>query len=92
MTGSQGQTPGQATPGSDGANFAWVVPLLLAIAILFPIVSLIFSNLNEITVRWLGLEWTAPAWMISTAIFVAGVLLSPVIRWGLGKGRKRKQK
>jgi uncharacterized integral membrane protein len=65
----------------------WAGPLLLAALILTPVVILIVSNTESLTVAWAGFTWTAPGWAVMFAIFFGGALFGPVLGWSWRRWR-----
>ena len=52
----------------------WLGPALFLAIVLTPILILIFSNTASTPLRFAGLEWKAPLWMVLAVMFVAGAI------------------
>ncbi len=86
MTAPAGQQPKAETPN------LWAGPLITFIVLLVPTLILVFSNTESHTLRFAGLEWTAPLWAILLATFAAGIIISRLFGWLWGVFRRRRAK
>jgi uncharacterized integral membrane protein len=84
-------TPASQSARTDTPNL-WVGPLLAFIVLLVPALILVFSNTGSETLKFAGLEWSAPLWAILLATFVAGIVLDRLFGWLWGVFRRRRAK
>jgi uncharacterized integral membrane protein len=84
MTAPEGQKLQADTPN------LWAGPLVTFILLLAPTLILVFSNTGSHTLRFAGLEWTAPLWAILLATFAAGIIVSRLFGWLWGVFRRRR--
>ena len=82
-------TPAGQTARNDTPNL-WVGPLLAFVVLLVPALILVFSNTDSEKLRFAGLEWNAPLWLILLATFVAGMVLAQLFGWLWGAFRRRR--
>jgi len=82
--------PGQKQ-SADTPN-QWAIPLLTLIVLIVPTLILVFSNTGSETLKFAGLEWNAPLWVILLATFAAGIILGQLFRWLWGAFRRRRAK
>jgi uncharacterized integral membrane protein len=86
MTAPAGQQPKTETP-----NF-WAAPLLTFVVLLVPTLILVFSNTESTPLKFAGLEWSAPLWVILLATFAVGIILGRFFGWLWGVFRRRRAK
>lgn len=86
MTDAADRQPKAETPN------LWAGPLITFIVLLVPTLILVFSNTGSHTLRFAGLEWTAPLWAILLATFAAGIIVSRLFGWLWGVFRRRRAK
>jgi len=70
----------------------WAGPLFFLLLLAVPVAGLIFSNTQTETLRFFGLDWSAPLWLILLATFVAGIVLSRLFGWIWRTFRRRRER
>jgi uncharacterized integral membrane protein len=68
----------------------WAGPLFTLLLLLVPTLILVFSNGQSTDLKFAGLGWTAPLWLILLATFVVGILAGRVFGWGWRAFRRRR--
>ena len=89
MTGLPDKVNG--APAKDTPNL-WAGPLFFLLLLLVPVLILVFSNLESTQLKFWGLSWSAPLWLILLATFAAGIVLSRLFGWLWGVFRRRRQR
>ena len=80
------------TPSGSAPSRRWIGPALLLALVVVPVVILILSNPDTVTLAWAGYEWEAPGWLVYSATFVAGVIGSKLMGWLWRSGRRRRRR
>jgi uncharacterized integral membrane protein len=81
-----------ASPQDKDTPNLWAGPLFFLLLLLVPTLILIFSNRGSTQLKFVGLEWTAPLWLILLATFLAGIILSRLFGWIWGIFRRRRER
>ena len=87
MTSEPGTTIPQAGPSRR-----WIGPALLLAIVVVPVVILVVSNPDSITLAWAGFEWSAPGWLVYAATFAAGVVGGKLFGWLWRSWRRRRRR
>jgi uncharacterized integral membrane protein len=80
-----------STPAKDTPNL-WAGPLFFLLLLAVPVGILVFSNTASAQLKFAGLEWSAPLWVILLATFLAGIILSRLFGWLWGVFRRRRSR
>lgn len=78
-------------PNRETPNL-WAGPLFFFLLLLTPTLILVFSNLDSVDLKFWGLKWSAPLWLILLATFLAGIVLSRLFGWLWGVIRRRRER
>lgn len=78
-------------PDKDTPNL-WAGPLFFLLLLLVPTLILVFSNTGSALLKFAGLSWNAPLWLILLATFVAGIILSRLFGWVWRVFRRRRER
>jgi uncharacterized integral membrane protein len=70
----------------------WAGPLVFLILLLAPTLILVFSNTASAELKFAGLAWSAPLWLILLATFAAGMVLSRLFGWVWRAFRRRRER
>jgi uncharacterized integral membrane protein len=81
-----------ASPQDKDTPNLWAGPLFFLLLLLVPTLILIFSNRGSTQLKFVGLEWTAPLWLILLATFLAGIILSRLFGWLFRVFRRRRER
>lgn len=81
-----------ASPQDKDTPNLWAGPLFFLLLLLVPTLILVFSNTGSTQLKFAGLEWTAPLWLILLATFLAGIILSRLFGWLFRVFRRRRQR
>ena len=82
---------GASPQGKDTPNL-WVGPLFFLLLLLVPTLMLVFSNTASTQLKFAGLKWEAPLWLILLATFLAGIILSRLFGWLWRVFRRRRER
>ena len=79
-----------SSPQDKDTPNLWAGPLFFLLLILAPTLILVFSNTGSTKLKFLGLAWNAPLWLILLATFFAGIILSRLFGWVWRAFRRRR--
>jgi uncharacterized integral membrane protein len=86
-------TPQTTTPAQQPApSRRWIGFALLLVVVMTPILILIVSNPDTVTVAWANWEWEAPMWLVLTATFFAGIIGGKLFGWLWRSWRRRRRR
>ncbi|MBI5157427.1 MAG: DUF1049 domain-containing protein [Acidimicrobiia bacterium] len=80
-----------STPTGSAPSRRWFGPALLLALVVTPVVILIVSNPDTVTLAWAGYEWEAPGWLVYSATFVAGAVGGKLFGWLWRSWRRRRR-
>ena len=87
---AQGQEPAPESPAPVRSR-AWIAPTIYLLAVVVPVVVLIFSNTDTARIGFAGWEWNAPLWLILAITFVAGAIVTRLLGWVWRTMRRRRR-
>lgn len=73
----------------DPAQRRWTMLIVANLLVAVPVVTLLASNSQDVELRWLGLEWKPPMFVVLLIAFVLGALVDQVfgLVWRLRRRR-----
>lgn len=91
MTDPFSPTPESAGSPAPERSRAWIAPTVFLLAIVIPVLVLVFSNTETTMVRFGLWEGSAPRWIILLITFVAGALVTRLVGWAWRTMRRRQK-
>jgi len=91
MDGTPTNQERQAAAESTPRSRHWIAPTIFLLAIVVPVLILIFSNTESVPIAFAWAEVTAPRWLILAITFIAGAVVTRLVAW-VWRTMRRRQK